>query len=75
VTVQLELNGDAALVLFEYLASHEKIGAALDLDAPERHAFELLEAALQRTLVEPFSQNYSELLAKARQALVEQYGS
>ena len=68
--MQIELDKNTALVIFELLASREEeLVRALALDDPERNALWHLECALERVLVEPFSAQYSELLEAAREAL------
>jgi hypothetical protein len=75
MSTTITLQDDEALVLFELLAS-ERIEKDLPgLEAPERNALWALSGALERTLVQPFSPNYSELLAKARASLVERFGA
>jgi hypothetical protein len=75
MSTTITLEDDEALVLFELLAS-ERIQKELPgLEAPERNALWALSAVLERTLVQPFSPNYSEQLAEARAALVERFGA
>ncbi len=74
MAVQIELDDDAALVLFDLIASHEDLRAAFGLESPEIHALWQLEAALEHALVQPFSPNYAALLAKSRQSLVHRWG-
>lgn len=71
MSVTITLEQDEALVLLELLSS-EKLEASVD--TPERNALWALEGALDKQLAEPFSPNYSELLKKARQSLLERYG-
>jgi len=71
----LELDKDAALVLFEFLASREEeVVNTLKLEAPERNALWSLEGALEKVLVEPLSPDYQSLLATARKALIDRGG-
>jgi hypothetical protein len=71
----IDLDKDAALVLFELLTSREEeLVGSLKLQPPERNALRSLEGALERTLVEPFSPEYASLLASARKALVDRGG-
>jgi hypothetical protein len=71
----IDLDKDAALVLFELLTSREEeLVGSLRLGPPERNALRSLEGALERTLVEPFSPEYASLLALARTALVDRGG-
>lgn len=68
----ITLEDDAALVIFELLAS-EKLD--LLVDTAERNAFWLLEASLDKTLVEPFLPDYLQLLEQARQSLILRTGT
>lgn len=73
--MQIDLDSDAALVLFELLVSREEqIVAALQLKAAERNALRCLEGTLEKTLVAPLSVDYVTLLTKARNSLVERLG-
>jgi len=73
--MQVELDNETALVLFELLASREEeLVRLLKLEAAERNALWSLEAALERVLAEPFSPEYKALLANARRVLVERGG-
>jgi hypothetical protein len=65
--VTLRLTSDEALVLFDWLHRCEDEGHVVQLaHAGERTAFFNLSALLERELVEPFQQNYSELVDQAR---------
>ncbi len=71
----IDLDNQAALVLFELLASREEeLFNSLKLEAAERNALWLLEGALEKTLVEPFDPNYESLVIAARESLVERLG-
>ena len=73
--MQIDLDGNTALVLFELLTSREEeLTLALKLEAPERIALWRLEGALEMALVEPFSTDYAALLEEARIALRDQGG-
>jgi hypothetical protein len=72
VSLQIELAEDEALVLFELLASGKLSDS---VDAPERNALWVLEAILEKQLVAPFSENYTNRLEQARSALVTRYGN
>ncbi len=73
--MQLELDNETALVLFELLsAREEELVRSLKLAPAERNALWFLEAALQRVLSEPLSPEYRALLANARKVLVERCG-
>jgi hypothetical protein len=75
MTVRLELDPNAALVLFELLASQDDIPERLKLEAAERNALWALEGALEKVLAAPFAPDYSSQLAAARASLVEKGGS
>ncbi len=73
--MQLELDNETALVLFELLAAREEeLVRLLKLEPAERNALWSLEAALERVLSEPLSPQYRALLANARRVLVERGG-
>ena len=73
--MQVELDNETALVLFELLVSREEeLVRSLNLEPAERNALWSLEAALERVLAEPFSPEYKTLLANARKVLVERGG-
>lgn len=69
--ITITLEQDEALVLFELLVS-EKLEASVD--TPERNALWALEGLLEKQLAEPLAPDYSQLLEKARQSLLELYG-
>ena len=71
MTNQVQLEDDAALVLFELLFSGK---LASITDAAEAHALGIVLAALEKQLVAPFASSYTELLATARSSLVARYG-
>ncbi len=66
--VTIELTGDEALVLFEWLAKLDE--AKLVEGEAEKRVLAGVEAALERVLVEPFEKNYGELVEQARQRIV-----
>lgn len=68
------LDDDVALVLFELLASRRIETELPGLEAPERSALWALEGCLEKSLVEPFSPEYAQLLEEARASLVERFG-
>lgn len=73
--MQIELDDDAALVLFEMLTSRsEEAVAGPKLDPAERNALACLEGALERTLVAPLSPDYGVILGRARESLVQRFG-
>ena len=62
----LELTGDQALVLFEWLARLDERDAFPHEHVAEKHVLWQLCSQLERTLVEPLLPNYKELVAQAR---------
>lgn len=73
----LELNDDAALVLFDLLAEYGEQDEGRELvvrSAAERNALWLLHGALEKRLVAPFKQDYVAELEAARARLEEQLG-
>jgi hypothetical protein len=75
--MHIELTEDEALVLFDLLADYAVAdeGRVLPIrSAAERNALWAVEAALERSLVAPFRENYAEVLKGARSRLIEQNG-
>ena len=64
--VTLSLTQDEALVLFEWLANFNKRQHKFDDQAEQRVLWDL-EAMLESELVEPFSPDYRDLVAAARE--------
>jgi hypothetical protein len=64
--VTIQLSRDEALVLFDWLHRSEDEGR---VSRPEHHAEQValwnLSALLERELVEPFKQSYSQLVDEA----------
>jgi hypothetical protein len=68
--VIIQLSRDEALVLFEWLHRSEDEDRASPPEHPaEQVALWNLSALLERELVEPFKQNYSQLVVEARERL------
>lgn len=63
--VQLELTGDEALVLFEFLSRFDEGSLAIEDQAEERVLWDL-HGRLQKRLAEIFNPDYKALLAAAR---------
>lgn len=74
MSTTITLEDDEALVLFELLASERIEKEVSGLEAPERNALWALSSLLEKTLVQPFSPDYDQLLQKARVSLVERFG-
>ena len=67
--VVLELSRAEALVLFEWLASHD--GTLPIEDPSEQDVLWRIEGALERALLEPLSPDYKTAVAAARKAVRE----
>ena len=74
MSVSLHLDSDAALVLFELLASRKDAIWTSGLNVAEIHALNLLEGALEKQLSAPFAPDYKVLLENAKRSLVERCG-
>lgn len=73
----LDLDDDAALVLFDLLGGYAEADEGRQLvirSAAERNALWQLEGALEKRLVAPFRNDYADQLAAARTRLEEQGG-
>lgn len=70
MSVTLQLSGDEALVLFEWLAQREQDQSDMPVTA-EDIALGRILGQLEKTLVEPFDTNYQELVNAARRRLVD----
>jgi hypothetical protein len=68
-SVHLELTGDEALVLFEFLARFDDDSSLTIQDQAEERALWNLHCLLQKQLVEVFHPEYKALLAAARDRL------
>ncbi|GAB2570322.1 hypothetical protein [Kribbella endophytica] len=64
--VQIELTGDEALVLFEWVSRFNKREDVEYEDQAEQRVLWDVEATLEAALVEPFSSEYVQLLTAAR---------
>jgi len=64
--INIELTKAQALVLFEWLARDESKEGFKFEDKAELQMLWILEGKLEKVLIEPFADNYKELLAKAR---------
>lgn len=74
--INIELNRDEALVLFEFLARTFNDEKKLEIKFDgELQALSALQGRLESILVEPFSPIYLEQVTDARSRLVEQWGS
>jgi hypothetical protein len=73
MAVSISIDDDAALVLFDLLASNRLRLEGLSL--PERKAVSLLLGALETQLARPLTENYQQHLAVASLALIGRYGA
>lgn len=67
--VNLQLTGDEALVLFEFLQRFSETEKLAIADQAEERALWNICCLLEKCLAEPFSSNYVRLLAQARARL------
>ena len=68
---RLQLSRDVLLVLFEMLSRAAPDGAVRPVDSGEQRALWDLQSELERTLPEPFSPDYREIVKAARERLQE----
>jgi hypothetical protein len=64
----IRLDGDQALVLFEWLASKRDEDETAEVTA-QASVFDDMLAQLEKQLSEPFAANYADLLKEARKRL------
>ncbi len=64
--VVIELTGDQALVLFEWLSRFNQDGSFAFEDAAEQRVLFDLESKFESSLTAPLEPNYKEQLAEAR---------
>jgi len=69
--MKLELTQDEALVLFEWLSRLDERDAFPCDDPAEEQVLWSLHGQLQKVLVEPFQENYGELVQQARMRVRE----
>ena len=70
--MNLELTKEEALVLEAWLFRMSKKAELFD-DIAEQYVFWSIQCQLEKTLGEPHSDNYLEMLAQARKAVKENY--
>jgi hypothetical protein len=68
--VQLVLNKDQALVLFEWLTNLDSSGSAPADGSAESKVLWKIEGQLERTLVVPLRGNYRQLVEDARRKVL-----
>jgi len=71
--VQIFLNADEALVLFEFLSCFEESNELKIVDQAEARALSNLLGPLQKQLVPPFQEDYVEHLRQARNRLRDNF--
>jgi hypothetical protein len=64
--IEIKLSNEDALILFDWLARFND-GCDATPDDVERQLLCNLEATFEKLLVEPFAENYSEILALAKE--------
>lgn len=70
--MKIELTKEEALVLSEWLYQNRENEKYFDDDAV-KCVFWSIECLLERELVEPFDENYTEIIAKAKEIVKEKY--
>jgi len=73
-TVTLTISKPEALILSELLADFRSQPELLVSDDAERLSLWALACALEKTLVEPFLEDYDGVIAKARADLIRRCG-
>ncbi len=71
--ITIEFTKQEALVLFEMLVNFLDGDQLLVRDDAERAALWQLEGLLEKHLVEPFLENYSDLVKAAKEDLIARY--
>jgi hypothetical protein len=74
-TISLILGKAEALILFELLVDFHSQSTLQVKDNAEKLALVRLHGALEKTLVEPFSVEYTQILTRARAHLIRQWGN
>lgn len=74
-TITLTLGKAEALILFEFLGGFHTQPVLQITDNAERLALVRLHGALEKTLLEPFSEKYKDILNRARAELIERWGT
>ncbi|HBE82453.1 MAG TPA: hypothetical protein DDW24_06705 [Blastocatellia bacterium] len=65
-TIKIELNSDEALILFELLSRYSDTDELAIEDQAEQRVMWNLCCDLEKLLIEPFSNNYREMVVDAR---------
>jgi hypothetical protein len=73
-TVTLTISKDEALILFVLLVDFFDEPAIIIKDNADRMALSRLGGTLEKTLVEPFMENYTAIASDARKRLIEAWG-
>jgi len=66
--VSIELSGDEALVLFEWLAG--LAAAKVAIEEAEQRVLWRIEGVLDKSLAQPFARDYAELVERARRRIL-----
>lgn len=66
--VSISIDKDIALVLFDWLARFNE-GSCDTVDKVEGKTLYMLEATLEEILVEPFMENYKEIIANTKERI------
>jgi len=73
-TVNLELNSDEALVLFEFLSRYSNSDELTIEDPAEQRVLWNMCCDLEKTLISPFNTSYAQFLEAARSATRDSKG-
>lgn len=65
-TIKIELNSDEALILFELLSRYSDTDELAIEDQAEQRVLWNLCCDLEKLLIEPFSNNYREMVVDSR---------
>ena len=72
-TVMLKMGKNEALILFELLADFHSQPELRIADNADRLALIRIQGALEKTLIEPFSKEYKQLIERARASLEREW--
>ena len=72
--MKLEINNDEALVLFELLSRYSDTDVLVVEDQAESRVLWNLTCALEKSLAEPFAENYQQLLSTAQDRVRDEGG-
>lgn len=69
--IQLEISRDEAIILFEFLSRFSDDENLEIIDQAEKRVLWNMLSDLEKILAEPFTENYAEMLEKARENVRE----